>query len=173
MKTTPIPVKFDRQGHSCNFFVGFGPTHRTLIHCASAPLRSRPARSREFCAAAPPSGLCARTPPRCASEWRPAALPSEPLPRLPPRCAPERPACENSAPLRSRVARSRELGPPLRPRAARHLRSATLPTGPLPRTPLRCAPERPAWNILCECASLSAPSDGLHDLTALVPMSLQ
>ena len=26
MKTTPIPVKFDRQGHSCNFFVGFGST---------------------------------------------------------------------------------------------------------------------------------------------------
>ena len=26
MKTTPIPVKFDRQGHSCNFFAGFGPT---------------------------------------------------------------------------------------------------------------------------------------------------
>ena len=25
MKTTPIPVKFDRQGHSCNFYVGFGP----------------------------------------------------------------------------------------------------------------------------------------------------
>ena len=27
MKTTPIPVKFDRQGHSCNFYGGFGPTH--------------------------------------------------------------------------------------------------------------------------------------------------
>ena len=26
MKTTPIPVKFDRQGHSCNFYAGFGPT---------------------------------------------------------------------------------------------------------------------------------------------------
>ena len=26
MKTTPIPVKFDRQGHSCNFYGGFGPT---------------------------------------------------------------------------------------------------------------------------------------------------
>ena len=26
MKTTPIPVKFDRQGHSCNFYVGFGPS---------------------------------------------------------------------------------------------------------------------------------------------------
>ena len=26
LKTTPIPVKFDRQGHSCNFYVGFGPT---------------------------------------------------------------------------------------------------------------------------------------------------
>ena len=28
MKTTPIPVKFDRQGHSCNFYGGFGPTLR-------------------------------------------------------------------------------------------------------------------------------------------------
>jgi len=26
LKTTPIPVKFDRQGHSCNFYGGFGPT---------------------------------------------------------------------------------------------------------------------------------------------------
>ena len=26
MKTTPIPVKFDRQGHSCNFYAGLGPT---------------------------------------------------------------------------------------------------------------------------------------------------
>ena len=26
LKTTPIPVKFDRQGHSCNFYAGFGPT---------------------------------------------------------------------------------------------------------------------------------------------------
>ena len=26
MKTTPIPVKFDRQGHSCNFYGGLGPT---------------------------------------------------------------------------------------------------------------------------------------------------
>ena len=26
MKTTPIPVKFDRQGHSCNFYAAFGPT---------------------------------------------------------------------------------------------------------------------------------------------------
>ena len=26
MKTTPIPVKFDRQDHSCNFYGGFGPT---------------------------------------------------------------------------------------------------------------------------------------------------
>ena len=26
MKTTPISVKFDRQGHSCNFYAGFGPT---------------------------------------------------------------------------------------------------------------------------------------------------
>ena len=26
LKTIPIPVKFDRQGHSCNFYVGFGPT---------------------------------------------------------------------------------------------------------------------------------------------------
>ena len=29
MKTTPIPVKFDRQGHSCNFYGGFGPTFQT------------------------------------------------------------------------------------------------------------------------------------------------
>ena len=29
MKTTPIPVKFDRQGHSCNFYGGFGPTSPT------------------------------------------------------------------------------------------------------------------------------------------------
>ena len=27
MKTTPIPVKFDRQGHPCNFYAGFGPTY--------------------------------------------------------------------------------------------------------------------------------------------------
>ena len=26
LKTTPIPVNFDRQGHSCNFYGGFGPT---------------------------------------------------------------------------------------------------------------------------------------------------
>jgi hypothetical protein len=26
LKTTPIPVKFDRQGHSCNFYGGLGPT---------------------------------------------------------------------------------------------------------------------------------------------------
>jgi len=25
-KLLPIPVKFDRQGHSCNFYGGFGPT---------------------------------------------------------------------------------------------------------------------------------------------------
>jgi hypothetical protein len=25
LKTIPIPVKFGRQGHSCNFYVGFGP----------------------------------------------------------------------------------------------------------------------------------------------------
>ena len=30
MKTTPIPVKFDRQGHSCNFYVGFGLMLTTL-----------------------------------------------------------------------------------------------------------------------------------------------
>ena len=30
MKTTPIPVKFDRQGHSCNFYAGLGPTLRSL-----------------------------------------------------------------------------------------------------------------------------------------------
>ena len=27
MKTTPIPVKFDRQGHSCIFYWGFGPMY--------------------------------------------------------------------------------------------------------------------------------------------------
>ena len=26
LKTISIPVKFDRQGHSCNFYGGFGPT---------------------------------------------------------------------------------------------------------------------------------------------------
>ena len=31
MKTTPIPVKFDRQGHSCNFFAGFGPTFSGVV----------------------------------------------------------------------------------------------------------------------------------------------
>ena len=30
-KTTPIPVKFDRQGHSCNFYVGFGPTFFHMV----------------------------------------------------------------------------------------------------------------------------------------------
>ena len=29
-KTTRIPVKFDRQGHSCNFYAGFGPTFAHL-----------------------------------------------------------------------------------------------------------------------------------------------
>ena len=35
MKTTPIPVRFDRQGHSCNFFAGFGPTVSgvSLLRC--------------------------------------------------------------------------------------------------------------------------------------------
>ena len=28
MKTTPIPVKFDCQGHSCNFYGGLGPTYK-------------------------------------------------------------------------------------------------------------------------------------------------
>ena len=31
MKTTPIPVKFDRQGHSCNFYAGFGPTNQETL----------------------------------------------------------------------------------------------------------------------------------------------
>ena len=31
MKTTPIPVKFDRQGHSCNFYAGFGPTNQDTL----------------------------------------------------------------------------------------------------------------------------------------------
>ena len=39
MKTIPIPVKFDRQGHSCNFYAGFGPTNHcfriTLLHALS------------------------------------------------------------------------------------------------------------------------------------------
>ena len=29
-QTTPIPFKFDRQGHSCNLFVGFGPTDKFI-----------------------------------------------------------------------------------------------------------------------------------------------
>ena len=56
MKTTPIPVKFDRQGHSCNFYVGFGPTRtchtslagdlsadckRGLVHGLAARFRRR------------------------------------------------------------------------------------------------------------------------------------
>ena len=32
MKTTPIPVKFDRQGHSCNFYGGLGPTRQHLFY---------------------------------------------------------------------------------------------------------------------------------------------
>ena len=41
MKTTPIPVKFDRQGHSCNFFAGFGPTVLgfAAMRCLRALLR--------------------------------------------------------------------------------------------------------------------------------------
>ena len=39
MKTTPIPVKFDRQGHSCNFYAGFGPTN-DKAGLASAPTAS-------------------------------------------------------------------------------------------------------------------------------------
>ena len=31
MKTTPIPVKFDRQGLSCNFYGGFGPTAASTL----------------------------------------------------------------------------------------------------------------------------------------------
>ena len=34
MKTTPIPVKFDRQGHSCNFYGGLGPTATKIWSCA-------------------------------------------------------------------------------------------------------------------------------------------
>ncbi len=44
MKTTPIPVKFDRQGHSCNFYEGFGPTaankHLPKPSCHSCSLLS-------------------------------------------------------------------------------------------------------------------------------------
>ena len=36
MKTTPIPVKFDRQGHSCNFHGGFGPTVFKLCRLSSS-----------------------------------------------------------------------------------------------------------------------------------------
>ena len=42
MKTTPIPVKFDRQGHSCNFYAGFGPTpshHSSGCKRLSSPSR--------------------------------------------------------------------------------------------------------------------------------------
>ena len=40
MKTTPIPVKFDRQGHSCNFYAGFGPTKTTRkIHDCTELMR--------------------------------------------------------------------------------------------------------------------------------------
>ena len=31
LKTTPVPVKFDRQGHSCNFYAGLGPTDLLLL----------------------------------------------------------------------------------------------------------------------------------------------
>ena len=37
LKTAPSPVKFDRQGHSCNFYVGFGPTSRSVPCCLPAP----------------------------------------------------------------------------------------------------------------------------------------
>ena len=34
-KTTPIPVKFDRQGHSCNFYAGLGPTESSKWDAAA------------------------------------------------------------------------------------------------------------------------------------------
>jgi len=38
LKTTPIPVKFDRQGHSCNFYGGFGPTVQLKERTLADPL---------------------------------------------------------------------------------------------------------------------------------------
>jgi len=31
LKTTPIPVTFDRQGHSCNFYEGFGNKEESIL----------------------------------------------------------------------------------------------------------------------------------------------
>ena len=31
--STPIPVKFDRQGHSCNYYAGFGPIEEVSPTC--------------------------------------------------------------------------------------------------------------------------------------------
>ena len=42
VETIPIPVKFDRQGHSCNFYAGFGPTNEVL--CYGRILTMRPCR---------------------------------------------------------------------------------------------------------------------------------
>ena len=41
MKTIPIPIKFDRQGHPCNFHAGLGPTE-SLMHtgCPNSSLLS-------------------------------------------------------------------------------------------------------------------------------------
>ena len=36
VETTPIPVKFDRQGHSCNLYGGFGPTVFELCQSSSS-----------------------------------------------------------------------------------------------------------------------------------------
>jgi hypothetical protein len=44
LKTTPIPVKFDRQGHPCNFYAGFGPTGSRLQQ--STLLAPNPARAK-------------------------------------------------------------------------------------------------------------------------------
>ena len=37
LKTIPIPVKFDRQGHSRNFHVGFGPATSTNLYVHPPP----------------------------------------------------------------------------------------------------------------------------------------
>ena len=48
MKTTPIPVKFDRQGHSCNFYGGFGPTvGNRACECRRLHMRAAPRCGRQ------------------------------------------------------------------------------------------------------------------------------
>ena len=58
MKTTPIPVKFDRQGHSCNFYAGFGPTGAARGRHACAQAWPEEHSSRPIGSAGPP--CCAR-----------------------------------------------------------------------------------------------------------------